>query len=73
LIRQELARGCRRASGGRTWWEHFACTRINTTPTILRNKIEEPMNVKGIGEKSFVKLKPLITVAAKTDKAAGEQ
>ena len=36
-------------------------------------KIEELMNVKGIGEKSFLKLKPLITVAAKTDKTAGER
>jgi competence protein ComEA len=27
-------------------------------------KIEELMNVKGVGEKSFLKLKPLITVAA---------
>jgi competence protein ComEA len=27
-------------------------------------KIEELMNVKGIGEKSFLKLKPYITVAA---------
>jgi competence protein ComEA len=27
-------------------------------------KIEDLMNVKGIGEKSFLKLKPLITVAA---------
>jgi competence protein ComEA len=27
-------------------------------------KIEDVMNVKGIGEKSFLKLKPLITVAA---------
>jgi competence protein ComEA len=27
-------------------------------------KIEELMNVRGIGEKSFLKLKPLITVAA---------
>jgi competence protein ComEA len=27
-------------------------------------KIEELMNVKGIGEKSFLKLKPFITVAA---------
>ena len=26
-------------------------------------KIEELMNVKGIGEKSFLKLKPLVTVA----------
>jgi competence protein ComEA len=30
-------------------------------------KIEDLMNVKGIGEKSFLKLKPLITVAS--DKA----
>ena len=27
-------------------------------------KVEELMNVKGIGEKSFLKLKPLVTVAA---------
>lgn len=32
-------------------------------------KIEELMNVKGIGEKSFLKLKPLITVTAATGKA----
>jgi competence protein ComEA len=35
-------------------------------------KIEELMNVKGVGEKSFLKLKPIITVLAKTDKAAGQ-
>ncbi len=29
------------ASGGRTWWAHFAFTRINIAPTILRKKIEE--------------------------------
>jgi competence protein ComEA len=27
-------------------------------------KIEELMNVRGVGEKSFLKLKPLVTVAA---------
>jgi competence protein ComEA len=33
-------------------------------------KIEELMNVKGIGEKSFLKLKPMITVGPeKADKA----
>jgi competence protein ComEA len=32
-------------------------------------KIEELMNVKGIGEKSFLKLKPLITVAEKASAA----
>jgi competence protein ComEA len=35
-------------------------------------KIEELMNVRGIGEKSFLRLKPLISVApAKTEKAGG--
>ena len=33
-------------------------------------KIEELMNVRGVGEKSFLKLKPLITVTPpKTDRA----
>jgi competence protein ComEA len=37
-------------------------------------KIEELMNVKGIGEKSFLKLKPLITVGGeKTDHAPGQK
>ena len=27
--------------GGRTWWAHFAITRINMTPTILPKKIED--------------------------------
>jgi competence protein ComEA len=31
-------------------------------------KVEELMNIKGIGEKSFLKLKPMVTVAP--DKAA---
>ncbi len=34
-------------------------------------KVEELMNVQGIGEKSFLKLRPQLTVAAKTD-AAGQ-
>jgi competence protein ComEA len=34
-------------------------------------KIEELMNVKGIGEKSFLKLKPLIAVSAKTERTGG--
>jgi competence protein ComEA len=33
-------------------------------------KIEELMNVRGIGEKSFLKLKPLIVVTAPAGKAA---
>jgi competence protein ComEA len=32
-------------------------------------KIEELMNVKGIGEKSFLKLKPLIVVQVKPEKS----
>jgi competence protein ComEA len=31
-------------------------------------KVEDLMNVKGIGEKSFLKLKPLITVADKGER-----
>ena len=36
-------------------------------------KIEELMNVKGIGEKSFLKLKPSVTVAAEKAERAGEK
>ena len=36
-------------------------------------KIEELMNVKGIGEKSFLKLKPHVTVAAEKAERAGEK
>ena len=35
-------------------------------------KTEDLMNVKGIGEKSFLKLKPLVTVAPSTARAAQE-
>ena len=35
-------------------------------------KAEELMNVKGVGEKSFLKLKPMIVVTAKPDKPAGQ-
>ncbi|MGE0041633.1 MAG: ComEA family DNA-binding protein, partial [Vicinamibacterales bacterium] len=34
-------------------------------------KIEELMNVRGIGEKSFLKLKPLVSVAVKGGKSGG--
>jgi competence protein ComEA len=33
-------------------------------------KVEELMNIKGIGEKSFLKLKPLVTVAPEKGEAA---
>lgn len=37
-------------------------------------KIEELMNVKGVGEKSFLKLKPLVTITPpKVDRAAQQQ
>ena len=35
-------------------------------------KIEELMNVKGIGEKSFLKIKPLVSASPKTDKTSGD-
>jgi competence protein ComEA len=34
-------------------------------------KIEDLMNVKGIGEKAFLKLKPLLTVTSKPDAPGG--
>jgi competence protein ComEA len=36
-------------------------------------KIEELMNVKGIGEKAFLKLTPFIIVSPKPDKSTGGQ
>jgi competence protein ComEA len=35
-------------------------------------KVEDLMNVRGIGEKSFLRLKPLIVVTARTEKPAGQ-
>jgi hypothetical protein len=67
---QSHVRDQNRLSGGRTWWAHFEFTRVNTTPTILRKKIEELMNIKGIGEKSFLKLKPMVIVSPQKAEAA---
>ena len=36
-------------------------------------KIEELMNIKGIGEKSFLKLKPMVTVSADKAEKAGDR
>jgi competence protein ComEA len=36
-------------------------------------KVEELMNIKGIGEKSFLKLKPLVTVATEKAERSGDQ
>lgn len=35
-------------------------------------KIEELMNIRGIGEKSFLRLKPLVTVAPRSEKPQGQ-
>jgi competence protein ComEA len=35
-------------------------------------KIEDLMNVRGVGEKSFLKLKPLVTVTATKGESAGQ-
>ena len=59
------------SGGGRTRWAHFEFTRINIELTIQKNQVEDLMNVRGVGEKSFLRLKPLITVTPpKTDRAA---
>jgi hypothetical protein len=62
-LRRSAAAARPALSGGRTWWAHFEFTRINIEPIILKNKIEELMNVRGVGEKNFLKLKDHITVA----------
>jgi hypothetical protein len=53
-----------RGGGGRAWWAHGRFTSINIGLTILCKKVEDLMNVRGVGEKSFLKLKPLVTVAS---------
>jgi hypothetical protein len=59
--------------GGRSWWAHLEFTRIHTKLTILRNQIEELMNVRGVGEVSFPKLKSLLTLTPpKMDRAAAQ-
>jgi competence protein ComEA len=35
-------------------------------------KVEDLMNVRGVGEKSFLKLKPLVTVSAAKGEAGGQ-
>ena len=54
----------RELDGGRRRWAHLAVTRINIGLTILPKKFEELMNVKGVGEKSFLKIKDRLTVVA---------
>jgi hypothetical protein len=42
-------------------------------PTIVWNQIEDLMNVRGIGEKSFLKLRSRITVGTPKPEHAGAQ
>ena len=44
-------------------------------PSSIRpyKKIEELMNVKGIGEKSFLKLKPMVTVGPDKAEKSGDR
>jgi len=60
-----------RRLGGR-WWAQVVGAPAIDAQTLSRfsrtKKIEELMNVKGIGEKSFLKLKALVTVAQNSDK-----
>ena len=62
-----------RSNGGRTWWAHFDFTRINIELTFPKEEVEELMNVRGIGEASFLKLKALVTVTPpRTERAAAQ-
>jgi hypothetical protein len=56
-------------TGGRRWWAPLELTRMNIELTFPMNEVEDLMNVRGVGEKSFLKLKPLVTVAAKGEQA----
>jgi hypothetical protein len=58
--------------GGRTWWAHARLTSIKIGLTILCKKIEDLMNVRGVGEKSFLKLKPLVTVTPPKGESVGQ-
>ncbi len=40
------------ADGGRTWWAHFAFTRMNIGLIILRKKIEERRDARDVRVKS---------------------
>ena len=51
------------ASGGRTWWAHFAFTRINIEPTILRKKIEEQLKMSYLAPDSEWFLTTLVETA----------
>jgi hypothetical protein len=47
--------------------------RKNIELTIRENEVEELMNVRGIGEASFLKLKALVTVTPpRTERAAAQ-
>jgi hypothetical protein len=58
--------------GGRTWWAHARFASIDIGLTILCKKVEDLMNVRGVGEKSFLKLKALVTVTATKGESAGQ-
>jgi hypothetical protein len=55
-------------AGGRRRWAHHEFTRINIELTFRNNQVEEIMNVRGVGEKSFLKIKDRLTVAAAAQK-----
>ena len=59
--------------GGRSWWAHVRLSPVNIEPTILARNIEELMNVQGIGEKSFLKLRSQLTIAGTPASAAQQQ
>jgi hypothetical protein len=62
-----------RLGGGRSWWAHIEFMPIDIELIIAKKDFEELMNVKGIGEKSFLKLKPMVTVSADKAEKAGDR
>ena len=57
--------------GGRTRWAHQVRSSGRIARSFCCQQMEDLMNVKGIGEKAFLKLKPLLTITQKPDASGG--
>ena len=68
---EQRRRFSNRAGGGRTRWAHSMPSSASIARSFCCKQIEDLMNVKGIGEKAFLKLKPLLTITSKADASGG--
>jgi len=71
VVLHQARRGCcSLGSGGRAWWAHFAFTRINITPIILRKKIEELLENQRSGPRNVPSLRRTVVSVIATPHAA---